>query len=64
MAKQVKYDLDHPRDVAAAALEFLIFDRFERVDGVFMWKNEEWKYTGYKVKDQSGLIIRIDMRKK
>lgn len=63
MAKKIIENLEHPRDIAPAALQFLIFDRFKRLDGEFMWKNEKWKYSAYKVDNQPGITIRIDLRK-
>lgn len=62
MAKKLNEKLDHPKDIAPAALEFLIFARFKRLDGDFMWKGNLWKFSAYKVNNPAG-TIRIDMRK-
>jgi len=63
MAKKIISNLEHPRDIAPAALQFLIHDGFQRLDGECVWQNERWKYSIYKVSKQVGLIIRIDLRK-
>lgn len=64
MPKKIIENLEHPRDIAPAALLFLIEDGFQRFDGETMWKNERWKFSIYKVSGSAGQTIRIDMRKK
>lgn len=55
-------NFDHPRDLVSAALELLSHKEFQRIDGVFTWKEEKWKYSIYKVPGVVSLI-RLDMRK-
>ena len=63
MAKKIIGNLEHPRDIAPAALQFLIHDGFQRLDGETTWQNETYKYSIYKVSRRAGQIIRIDLRK-
>ena len=63
MAKKIISNLEHPRDIAPAALQFLIHDGFQRLDGETIWNNETYKYSIYKVTRRVGQIIRIDLRK-
>lgn len=63
MAKKIIENLDHPKDIAPAALQFLIHDGFQRLDGECIWKDEIWIYHIYKINDPAG-TIRIDMRRK
>ena len=63
MAKKIIENLDHPRDIAPAALQFLGHDGFQRFDGECVWQNEKWKYSVYKILGPGG-GIRIELRKK
>ncbi len=63
MAKKIISSLEHPRDIAPAALQFLIHNGFQRLDGECIWKDEKFKYSIYKVSRRAGQIIRIDLRK-
>ena len=47
MAKKIISNLEHPRDIAPAALLFLINDGFQRLDGECVWQNETYKYSIY-----------------
>ena len=60
----MKIKFDHPKDIAPAALQLLIHDGFQRLDGECIWKEEKFKYSIYKVSRRAGQIIRIDLRKK
>lgn len=64
MAKKIISNLEHPRDIAPAALQFLIHDGFTRLDGECIWKDEKYKYSIYKISKKAGQVIRIDMEKK
>jgi len=63
VAKKIIANLEHPRDIAPAALQFLIHDEFQRFDGECIWKDDKFKYSIYKVSKKAGQVIRIDMRK-
>lgn len=56
-------NLDHPEDIAPAAIQFLIHDGFKRFDGECEWKGDKYIYKIYKLNDVAG-TIRIDLRKK
>lgn len=59
----MKEDFKHPKDLVSAVLQFLIHDGFKRLDGAFIWKEETWRYSAYKV-SQPVELVRIDIRKK
>lgn len=55
-------NFDHPKDIVPAALQLLIHDGFQRLDGEFTWKGDKWIYKIYKLNDVAD-TIRIDLRK-
>jgi len=63
VAKKIIANLEHPRDIAPAALQFLIHDGFQRLDGECIWKADKFKYSIYKI-HQPVELIRIDLIKK
>ena len=59
----MKANYNHPGLLLPAILQLLIHDGFKRLDGLFIWEEEKWKYSAYKV-NQPIELIRIDIRKK
>ena len=55
-------NIDDPKDIAPAAIQFLIHDGFQRLDGECEWKGDKYKYKVYKLNDVAN-TIRIDLRK-
>ena len=55
-------NFDDPKDIAPAALQLLVHDGFQRLDGECEWKGDKWIYKIYKLNDVAG-TIRIDLRK-
>ena len=55
-------NLDNPKDIAPAAIQFLGHEGFQRLDGECLWEDEMWKYKIYKLNDVAN-TIRIDLRK-